>query len=104
MNITESTAGDVTLQQAATDAGCNAKTIRRAVQDGQLPRRYVMSERGPQLVFTHGDVEQWIAGRASRKRSSRHSRPSQQETANDWIALAHRVEQLQAVLAESHVT
>jgi CheY-like chemotaxis protein len=69
MNIVEPTADDMTLQEAIQIVGCSsAKTLRRAVKAGDLPRRYIMTAHGPQLVFLRADLERWMA---QRKRSPR---------------------------------
>jgi CheY-like chemotaxis protein len=69
MNIVEPTSGDVTLNEAIQIAGCaSAKTLRRAVKAGELPRRYIVTVHGPQLVFLRADLEHWMA---QRKRSRR---------------------------------
>jgi hypothetical protein len=59
MNIVDSSVEDIYLEEAVRLTGRCAKTLRRAVQNGQLPRRYVMSPRGPQLVFARPALEQW---------------------------------------------
>ena len=98
MNITDPSPDDITLQQATALAGCCAKTIRRAVQDGQLPRRYVMSERGPQLVFARADMDRWITDWKDRKWRRRQGRYMRQETQEAlWSVLAHRIADLQSI-------
>jgi uncharacterized coiled-coil protein SlyX len=105
MNITEPIPNDVTLQQVAERAGCTVKTVRRAIQDGRLTRRYVMSPRGPQLVFTPAEVEQWITARSSRRRGKRRASPERAGASPAaWSRLDERIAQLQSVLAESRST
>lgn len=73
MNIVERSTDDLTLDEAVRVAGRCAKTLRRAVQDGQLPRRYAQSPRGPQLVFDRDVLEHWLAGRPGRMADGRRA-------------------------------
>lgn len=102
MNISDPHSDDVTLQEVAHHAGCTVKTVRRAIQAGQLSRRYVMSPRGPQLVFTPAEVDAWIGERTGRRRT--RQQPGQGcggAATADWSRLSEQVAQLQALLAQS---
>ncbi len=66
MNVVELSPDDITMQEAAARSGFCEKTLRRAVQRGQLPRRYTHSAHGPQLVFGLVDLDRWLAQRPHR--------------------------------------
>jgi hypothetical protein len=53
------------VQDAARIAGRSVKTVRRAVHAGQLPMRYVLGLRGPQLVFQPDEIERWQVERTA---------------------------------------
>jgi len=57
MNIVEPSADHLTLEEAVQLVGLGDKTLRRALQAGELPRCYVVGARGPHLVFLRADVE-----------------------------------------------
>lgn len=71
MTIIEALPEHLDIAASAALAGCSTKTIRRAVADEHLPRRYVMGPRGPQLVFLREELEAWAARPARRHRSTR---------------------------------
>ena len=98
--IVDPSPDDITLQQAAFMAGCNAKTLRRAVQSGILPRHYLMSQHGPQLVFQHRQVEEWMSRRRRERPSTRQLERSPEST-EEWPELAELLAGLQARLGES---
>lgn len=52
------------LDQAARYAGRSPATLRRAVRQGKLPRRYRQSVYGPALVFSRADLDAWLADMA----------------------------------------
>lgn len=56
---------DLTLRLAAERARCSVKTLRRAIDKGDLPKRYAVGENGPQLVITSEELEAWLDSRAS---------------------------------------
>jgi len=58
-------ASDLTLRQAAERAHCSVKTLRRAIDKGDLPKRYAVGENGPQLIVTPGELETWLDRRVS---------------------------------------
>jgi septal ring factor EnvC (AmiA/AmiB activator) len=49
-------------------AGVSDQLIRRALQRGELPRRYVQTTCGLQLVFQRAALQRWIAGRRAPRR------------------------------------
>ena len=102
MKIVDPSADDLTIQQAAAIACCNAKTLRRAVQAGQLPRHYRMSRHGLQLVFRQGEVEQWMARREPVRHTARQPADHGLEYEDTWAALPALLARLQARLGESH--
>jgi hypothetical protein len=105
MNISDPRQDDVTLQEVAQHAGCTVKTVRRAIQAGQLSRRYVMSARGPQLVFTPAEVEQWLGDRVGRRRAGHQPAQARGGASQaDWAQLSERVMQLHTALLESRTT
>jgi predicted DNA-binding transcriptional regulator AlpA/uncharacterized coiled-coil protein SlyX len=66
LHIVESNPDDIVIDEVARRVGCSTKTIRRAVQAGYLPRRYVKGARGLELVFRSSEVERWLATRHQR--------------------------------------
>jgi hypothetical protein len=69
MQIVKPTDEDLSLADATRLTGYGAeKTLRRAVRAGELPRRYIMTARGPALVFRRADVERWSAQRRQGRR------------------------------------
>lgn len=56
---------DLTLRLAAERARCSVKTLRRAIDKGDLPKRYAVGENGPQLVVTPDELEAWMDCRVS---------------------------------------
>jgi predicted DNA-binding transcriptional regulator AlpA len=66
LHIVESNPDDIVIDEVAKKVGCSTKTIRRAVQAQQLPRRYVKGARGLELVFRTSEVERWLATRHQR--------------------------------------
>jgi hypothetical protein len=68
MNIVEPSPEDVTLRAAMDLAGVSDKTLRRAVHAGELPRHYIQTPRGLQLVFRRADLERWMAAHTRRRR------------------------------------
>jgi hypothetical protein len=106
MNIVDSSIEDVYLDEAVRLTGRCAKTLRRAVQYGQLPRRYVMSPRGPQLVFARAALEQWQRTRrpeADSRRVRRAEAPvdAAMLTRQELMESLSRVARLQATLDEN---
>ena len=106
--IVERADQDLTLEEAAWLAGRSAKTLRRAVHSGGLPRRYVLGPRGPQLMFEQPALRSWIAtlvpaGRATISRDGAHSRAAPRDIARMIATLAqlHRaLQDNQAMLAQ----
>ncbi len=41
------------------------KTLRRAIDKGELPKRYAVGENGPQLIVAPGELEAWLDRRVS---------------------------------------
>jgi predicted DNA-binding transcriptional regulator AlpA/uncharacterized coiled-coil protein SlyX len=70
LHIVESNPDDIVIDEVARKVGCSTKTIRRAVQAGYLPRRYVKGARGLELVFRSSEVERWLATRHQRLASA----------------------------------
>src|SRR5579872_4187161 len=94
MNIVDRSPDDISITEAAHLAGVvSAKTVRRALADCDLPRRYILTARGPQLVFSRADLERWIAGRKARRQLPATD-PSLAATAGP-SALHDAVQQLQ---------
>jgi predicted DNA-binding transcriptional regulator AlpA len=71
MEIREPSYDDLSVRDVLVFAGVSDKTLRRAVRAGELPRRYILGARGPQLVFRRVDVERWLA--AHTRRRPRHA-------------------------------
>ena len=67
MNNVELSVNDLTLAEAVQIAGLCAKTLRRAAHEGRLPCRYVLSQRGPQLVFERPVLEEWLRTRQEQR-------------------------------------
>jgi hypothetical protein len=60
MHIVDPRPDYLLLRDLVARAGCTAKTVRRAVRLGELPRRYAVGKHGPQLVFMPAEVERWL--------------------------------------------
>jgi predicted DNA-binding transcriptional regulator AlpA len=108
MNIVEPSADHLTLEEAVQLVGLGDKTLRRALQAGELPRRYVVGARGPHLVFLRSDVEQWMRRRAPRlgargRRANGHREATElmSPAAHSWAQSLATIAQLQAALEES---
>jgi hypothetical protein len=65
MNIVDSCPEHISVRALAARAGCTAKTVRRAISMGALPRRYAASVHGPALVFLPAEAERWLAARTT---------------------------------------
>jgi hypothetical protein len=76
MDIVEPSADDVGIRDAMALAGVSAKTLRRAVHAGELPRRYSPGEHGLQLVFPRAAVERWSAAHRRRRRAAAPPSPA----------------------------
>jgi Helix-turn-helix domain len=107
MEIVDSSPTDLTVEDAARIAGRSVKTVRRAVHAGQLPMRYVLGLRGPQLVFQPFEIARWQAGRSStgdaRAKTVSRPRPTQPRTRSGRVpgveALLATVEKMGATVA-----
>jgi hypothetical protein len=95
MNIVDPSPTDITLDEAVRITGRCAKTLRRAAQEGRLPRRYVMGTRGPQLVFDRVEIAQWLAEKQGRAAGPASAAPPVE------AATAERIEDLQRALDRS---
>ena len=107
MNIVEPSDEDLTLIEAVQVIGLGAKTLRRAVQDSYLPRRYALGPRGPQLVFARAALTQWMNARHERLRSQRVAALATTASASaEWreTAASVRVTQLSQALEQSQAT
>jgi predicted DNA-binding transcriptional regulator AlpA len=110
MNIVEPSAEHLTLDEAVRIVGLGDKTLRRAVQAGELPRRYVVGARGPHLVFLRADVERWLDVRAVRtgargRRSPRRAGVTDAAPpGQNWAESLAIVTQLQATLEDNGAT
>ena len=82
-------------------AGCNAKTLRRAIQAAQLSRHYLLSPHGPQLVFHPEELKQWIARRQSSRPTPERQTEIPPSTDEGWSELPELLAGLQARLGES---
>lgn len=103
MNIVEKGSDDITLAAAAALAGRSEKTLRRAVQNGQLLRRYVMTPRGPSLVFHRDELTGWIATLGAGGRGKgRHPRARALGADSAFALVLDRVSALQQQLQESN--
>jgi hypothetical protein len=108
MEIVDTSPTDLTVEDAARIAGRSIKTVRRAVHAGQLPMRYVLGLRGPQLVFQPFEVAHWQSGRAAtgelRAKTATRPRPRQpgmrSARASSVEALLATVEEMSATIAE----
>ena len=65
-------ADELTLAEAAALAGRSAKTLRRAVSSGQLPRRYTTGPYGPRMVFARADVQRFLGLREAQAQALSH--------------------------------
>jgi hypothetical protein len=103
MHIVDARPGDISLHEIAGRADCAEKTVRRAIAAGELPRRYVVSPRGPQLVFSPAEVKQWLE-----VRSNRHQRRSAAGAGTpndvDVAAMARRLAEIGALAQEQMAT
>jgi hypothetical protein len=100
--IVEQTDQDLTLEQAAALARRSPKTLRRAVHSGDLPRRYVLGPRGPQLVFDDGTLRTWIAARMPIGQEAASYEPARTRgETGDVAELVSTVSQLQRALQEN---
>jgi hypothetical protein len=97
MTIIEPSPEHITIKEATRLAGVSDKLIRRALQRGVLPRRYVLTGRGPQLVFTRGELERWRAHCATRRRNV----ATAPEPAADHAKLVDALGRLERTLAQS---
>jgi predicted DNA-binding transcriptional regulator AlpA len=110
MNIVEPSAEHLTLDEAVRIVGLGDKTLRRAVQAGELPRRYVVGARGPHLVFLRADVEKWLderavrAGARGRRSPRRAGLTDAPALGQNWAESLAIVTQLQATLEDNGAT
>jgi hypothetical protein len=104
MNIVELSEDDIMLEQAAQMANRSTKTVRRAVQDGLLPRRYVMGPRGPQLVFRRPELDRWLEVRSRRGSDGAEGSGRGGASREDWAAFRSVVLQLRNTLEESRAS
>jgi hypothetical protein len=104
MNIVELSEDDIMLEEAARMANRSTKTVRRAVQDGLLPRRYVMGPRGPQLVFQRPELDRWLEVRSRRSSDGSESGGRGGASREDWAAFRSVVLQLHNTLEESRAS
>jgi predicted DNA-binding transcriptional regulator AlpA len=74
VNFVDPSPDDLTPEEAARIAGVSARTLRRAIRRGALPRRYVIGPRGWQLVFRRKELDPWCAERALQQRGRRYVR------------------------------
>ncbi len=70
-------ADELTLAEAAALAGRSAKTLRRAVSSGQLPRRYTTGPYGPRMVFARADVQRFLGQREAQVQALSHRRAAE---------------------------
>lgn len=73
MDIVQRATDDLTLREAVALTGLGAKTIRRAVRAGTLPRRYSACLQGLQLVIARPALEQWLRDASPRRQARRTS-------------------------------
>lgn len=100
MHTIEPSTGDISLEDAAEMVRCSTKTVRRAVGEDRLPRRYVMGARGPMLVFRRDELERWMGSRTRKpRRPNGASRPAPMR--RSWTELHESVVALQASLDAS---
>jgi hypothetical protein len=97
MTIIDPSPDHITIKEATRLAGVSDKLIRRALRRGMLPRRYVLTARGPQLVFTRGDLERWRAQYTTRRRQGEAA----PEPAAAHAALLDALWRLEHTLAQS---
>lgn len=57
MDTVDTSPDELTVAQAAELLGKTTKTIRRYIKNGQLPRRYVSTIHGAQLIIPRQEVE-----------------------------------------------
>jgi uncharacterized coiled-coil protein SlyX/predicted DNA-binding transcriptional regulator AlpA len=95
LHIVESNPDDIVIDDVASRVGCSTKTIRRAVQAGYLPRRYVKGARGLELVFRTSEVERWLATRHHRLGSSANG---QDAAASTGASLNLQLREARAIL------
>ena len=101
MDIVDSSPDHLNLHVASRLAGCSTKTLRRAIQDGHFPRHYVLSPRGPQLVFRRQDLEHWVAERGAKSRMQPRARGKRSPRGRDWDEISAHISDLQATLTAS---
>lgn len=100
--IVERSDHDLTLDEAAYLAGRSPKTLRRAVRSGELPRRYILGPRGPQLVFESAALRAWISARIPFGHTpAAHHEPHAQVGTGDVAHLVATVAQLHRALADN---
>jgi peptidoglycan hydrolase CwlO-like protein len=102
MDIVQPTAEDISLEEAAAMARVSTKTVRRATGSGLLPRTYVISPRGPRLVFQRDALDRWLATRHRKPREATpqdRARPGAQD--RSWRELRESVAAFQATLESS---
>jgi predicted DNA-binding transcriptional regulator AlpA len=106
MEIVEPSTNQISLEEAAHLAGVSTKTVRRAAVAGQLPRSYVLSERGPRLVFQRDDLDRWLARRHRKPyhASAAPSRTHREAVRPSWEEMRESVAAFQATLDASRRT
>jgi len=104
MEIVQPTTEDISLEEAAVLARVSTKTLRRAAAAGILPRTYVISERGPRLVFQRDLFDQWLAARRRKPRRAPTSSPGLAQPAGhraSWEEVRESVVAFQSTLESS---
>jgi uncharacterized coiled-coil protein SlyX len=104
MEIVDACPNDLTVQDAARIAGRSVKTVRRAVHAGQLPMRYVLGLRGPQLVFQPEEIERWQVQRSTGTSAVKPGRRRQRGGTRKQSGVAPKVAALVTVLEEQKST
>ncbi|MDB5057549.1 MAG: hypothetical protein JWO59_1021 [Chloroflexi bacterium] len=104
MEIVDACPNDLTVQDVARIAGRSVKTVRRAVHAGQLPMRYVLGLRGPQLVFQPEEIERWQVQRTSGATLAKAGRKRQRGGSRKLPGVAPKVAALVALLEEQKST
>jgi peptidoglycan hydrolase CwlO-like protein len=108
MEFIQPTAEDISLEEAAAIARVSTKTLRRAAASGILPRTYVISERGPRLVFQRDILDRWLATRRRKPRRApatspnpalRADHPSWQEVRESLAAFQSTLESSRRAIA-----
>jgi hypothetical protein len=98
MTIIEPSPELITIKEAMHLSRVSDKLIRRALQRGALPRRYVLTARGPQLVFTRGELACWRAQYTTRRRTVEAA----PELAAGHAALLDALRRLEGTFVQSH--